>query len=225
MLNKSGAYKLYSHCRLYILATTISDLIKTLDSTTVLMLPTSLLPPKLSPLSVLQMNIPPLFLIQVEVERLSAKDCPTGSMWNDRDCALLYKDLTLNMSKCTEEEYPSIQSFCRFLSNTVPCCFLELSTAINKSSLAACDLSSHGIPVQLWDSLKLWWRYRLSLSLTHTGLRICWSPPLYLKEMCILASYPSLCNYCHLSSVCMIYSQLNLAQKGPVQPVVCSESD
>lgn len=81
MFNKSGVYKLHRHYRLYTLA--ISDLIKTLDSTTVPMLPTSLLLLKLSPSSVLligNVKTPPLFLIQVEVERLSAKDSQTGSM-------------------------------------------------------------------------------------------------------------------------------------------------
>lgn len=120
------------------------------------------------------------------------------------------------MSKHTDKKkikYPSIYSFRQFLRKSVPSCFLQLSTAISKSSLAACDPSSHGIPVQCETAWSYGWDV-VSVMLPHTGLRICWWPLLYLKETCTLASYPSHCNYCHLSSVCMIYSQLKLAQKG-----------
>lgn len=45
------------------------------------------------------MNTPPLFGIQAEAERLSAKDCQTGSMRGGTDGLLLCKYLTHDMSK------------------------------------------------------------------------------------------------------------------------------
>ncbi len=60
---------------------------------------------------------------------------------------------------------------------------------------------------------------------THKRLPHLADPSLYWRETLSLALKQLHCNYRHLSSVCLIYSQLKIPQKVAVGPVVCGPCD
>lgn len=118
--------------------------------------------------------------------------------------------------------FPAIRPFPKaFLMTSLPLTPIQLS--VPYTSVQSQDSLHWGSRLQAWTSSPE------VLSHIHTHTHKCLphlaDPSLYWRETLSLALKQLHCNYRHLSSVCLIYSQLKIPQKVAVGPVVCGPCD